>query len=360
MLHLKPQSMDITTINALVRNEPASVGHRNYKSTLPIMKEKEIKLNSEKQLAISTALISSILANAKIQKNELHIVAGCENFFDSTSFARNACMDMDTAYRFIAKDLTELSSKYPNCIIAPGSIYVSTPIPKASPDIKFSQDGRKQLLTKTTCYTSNLMPILFGGELLGIVRKGEKIKSGTIKTGAYLDEIDHISSGDADKIKAMQLSVTSYHEDSLTDLADATTSSTCYLGKTLLPGEKELIQKHFKTTPEKLFKHEYDIAGKRLMALVCGEFRSEDGASSSAKILQENSYDIIIHSTRGGGLPPELRNKGKIYIHADAGNDNQLYSKTLGKIDGELKESGTGNVSTIKYFQSRGWLNPAT
>ena len=273
---------------------------------------------------------------------KLKIFVGCEDFLRGNNIAANVCMDPETVYQTIATDMRNLSRQHPGVVFCPGTVYVSTDIPlqHGANNLKFDQDGRRARLDSTTCYTTNLMPVLFDGEIVAIIRKGERVGfqkvTSAIKKKVALQPLDSIDELPHFINQPGRLLVTSYHEDDLTDLTDyREKNSTCYLGKTLLPGERHLIEKYIlkgsERSIEDLGRHDPVIAGKRFLFLVCAEFRltnpDGDNISTVGKLLCDDTvppFDFIIHSSVGGDVPHAMQKNARWYVHADFGGSNKV------------------------------------
>jgi hypothetical protein len=278
----------------------------------------------------------------------LNILACQEDFFRGAWVAKNACMDPEEVYRFMANELQELSARYPTTVIAPGSMYISTPIPHKHQSFSFDQDNeRKRALSNTVCYVANVMPVLYGGQLMGVVRKGEPVKiQGADNKYHSLDDLNHLNPTSRFK----RLKVVSYHEDELSStISEGNKESICFAGKTLMPGEKEILQAQFGTS--NCFGHNYQIAGKNFMFLICGEFRSENGQvekSTAGKLLQRNPFDVVVHSTVGGPIPENLQ-PDAIYVHADGGGMTGVKTAQLGSLIGQETLNRTRRISSRQY-----------
>lgn len=255
-----------------------------------------------------------------------HMVIGSEDFFDSTLDV--ACFDMRAAYEVMANELKQLSKKYPNVLFSPGSFYISTPIPDAHHMCSMEQEGTKRNLKSTTCYVSNIMPIYYNGKLIRIIRKGEKIiEKIPKKKGVDLRPISSADELSDKRSQPVKLSVISYHEDELDSIIKVPTqalSGVCYLGKTYLPGEIELIKKTFGASvdPQALMNHEFELGGNTCLALICGEYIDE--SSTTRKLLANNQYDYVIHSTNGGNLGNVFEGHYRVYVHADQGQMSKI------------------------------------
>jgi len=277
-------------------------------------------------------LIREELKHLHANSQQKAIIVGTEDFFDGASWSHSRFFDLKAVYEMLATEFIALSREFPNVIICPGSMYVSTPIPAAHESIKFAQDNiSNQSLAKTVCYSTNLMPVLYNGQLLRIIRKGEKVRLGK----ASLESIEEI--GKSGTPPNAKIKVISYHEDNLTDVSMGTKHATCYLGKTLLPGEANLISEFLNlSSHETLFNHEAAIDGDKFIFVICGEFRADPGFTSTAgEMLEKNFYDYIIHSTVGGDLFDRMIKPESIYIHSDFGGGTKL---TIENIDQPLNE----------------------
>jgi hypothetical protein len=264
-------------------------------------------------------------------KTDAHIILGCEDFFNGISLAKNACLDVETVYQMLSPDgpFANFSKAHPNCIICPGSMYLSEEIPEEHNAVKYDQNGATNIpLATTTCYVTNIMPVFYQGKLVRLIRKGELVKFNK----QYVKDVNDIKPSLFEKNK---LRVISYHEDELeSSIKDEENGkkSVCYLGKTLLPSEKKIMQEQLGVdlnqmafTGDNLFSHEYMLGDERFLFLICGE--CNDGAgeyvSTTKTLLENNNYHYIIHSTAGVNVPPSYLEKS-IYIHADSAKLNEV------------------------------------
>lgn len=280
--------------------------------------QKDIQALTRHQIDKRASLIEKTIRKQPV-KNMLNIAVGCEDFFKSSNLSTNRCMDLDKTYELIGPKgpFAQISAKYKNCLIVPGSLYISVPIPKEHGHHRFRQDGRLHLLSSTTCYTTNIAPVYFQGKLLRIIRKGEMLEQNLNGRQVPMRTTDELSA-----LAASRLNVTSYREDNLTDLFDNDKRGTCYLGKTLLPGEVRAMTRHLQTDDfNKLFSHECTIGDKTFLFVICGEFRGEHSTSGA---LLNKEQDFIVHMCQGGPISEELRPKSSCYIHVDEGATTQV------------------------------------
>lgn len=335
-------------IATVSRSRALENAHRSAPPTqLPLLSPasqvNETRLMLERRLAVIAAHLKRL--DPARDRETLKIFVGCEDFLKGGDIAANFCMDPETVYQSIATDMRALSKQHPGVVLCPGTVYVSTeiPAPHGNNNLKFDQDGRRARLDSTTCYTTNLMPVLYDGEVVAIIRKGERaefrhlLPNNKKKAVSHpLESIDDLSRFDQ---QPGRLSVTSYHEDNLTDLTDGKEkTSTCYLGKTLMPGERELIERHILKGSDRsiddLGRHDSIIAGKRFLFLVCAEFRltGRDGEniSTTGKLLSDDTappFDYIIHSSVGGDVPDAMQKNSRWYVHADFGVFNKVVAR---------------------------------
>jgi hypothetical protein len=89
---------------------------------------------------------------AKYTPKKLYGVLGCEHYFESTSISRDRLMSLSTVYEMLDSKgpFAQLSAEHPNCVLIPGSMYVSAEIPQNHDSLTFTQNaGKKQSLGKT-------------------------------------------------------------------------------------------------------------------------------------------------------------------------------------------------------------------
>lgn len=259
------------------------------------------------------------------------IVVGSEDFFDSA--LGHACFDMRAAYEVMTNELKALSELYPNVLFCPGSLYISAPIPDTHYQCSYIQQERSEpTLASTTCYVSNIMPIYHNGELIRIIRKGDYLREKI----AHRKDADLRPIESADELSLLRnqqskLVVTSYNEDELDSIimrpaGDGVKqlSGVCYLGKTYLPGEialiKSLLGENIDTNV--LMNHEFEIQGSKCLALICAEFLYKNG--TTIKLLDNNYYDYVIHSTNGVRLDKRFQGQFNLYVHSDQGGMTEV------------------------------------
>ena len=301
----------------------------------------EIKSRTQEKLSQKISQIEQEVE--KIQKkleklgpqhsNAKGLLVCCEDFFEGSSIAINACMDPEITYSVIGNQLRDLSTKHPNIIICPGSVYLSTPAPTELGKLQFTQDNTKYRLEQKHGFAANIMPVLYGGQVVAIIRKGEKLVA---KTGKKCEEVNFVDDITKESLLEKQYLVPTYKEGELLEQAGGgKQDGACYMGKTLMPGEIDLIKKHILKNENAdnkavfdLFNHDHVIDGKKFMFVICGEFHVDKGHSTTKDLLEKNEFDYIIHSTEGGPIGKNLR-KGATYIHSDYGNNNEFIPSAL-------------------------------
>ncbi|EXU77326.1 hypothetical protein [Erwinia mallotivora] len=331
-------------------------------------------------VALGAAKIERVLAERIISggnKDENVLFVGCEDFFRGADIALNHCAPVGAVYKAINDYLVPLSQRYPNAIIAAGSIYISGPLSeehRSSKDVKLIQDNQRIPLHSLVNFTANIMPVLRDGKLLALVRKGDHLKfkpnpnNNEKKLHAETYVLDRISNK---PFAPGKLIVMNYREDNLDDLQDNQHKGTCFSGKTLLPGESESIEKyvlrHFdpmaKTLSsdieKKLFSHEFVVNDEKFLAVICGEFRTvADGIPSEARSVAlphgediDNAvrYSYIIHPTVGGDIDKTLLSTTFHYVHSDFGNMNKMLSHAKEIDNSQQRYASSDDLVSFTY-----------
>lgn len=305
------------------------------KDSTSFERKKEDELLIKERLSV----FEKYLSKAEFKKEHPAIIVGCEDFF-AVSFT-DRFYDLETVYSMFFKEFVAISLKYPHIIFTPGSLNVSVPIPTDHQNIKFYQEANNRLMNNNGCYFSNLMPIFYNGELLRIIRKGELAyltRQVTPLTGKNI-KIERIAINSTEEIsdylkidKNFKLFVVSFHEDEYDNMLkkDNEPIPSCYLGKTLLPGEEKLIKKYCgnNINLSTLFSHEAVIDKQSFCFLICGEFRGDSlpkwfgKETTVGALLEKKAYDYIIHSSVGGDLNLSMYKNSKCYIHSDKSDVN--------------------------------------
>ncbi|MEH4929693.1 hypothetical protein [Enterobacter cloacae] len=344
------------------------------------MDYEEACTKTREQMALGAAKIERVLADrAKLsgRMNENVLFVGCEDFFGSADIALNHCAPVEAAYQAISDYLVPLSQRYPNVTIAAGSIYISSAISKelrsTCEHLTLLQDGKKSKVNTLVNFTANVMPVLRDGRLLTLVRKGNHLMFRPDGGGKRSLIQPHVLSRiDRALPSSGKLLVSNYREDSLDDdLRDGKYQGTCFLGKTLLPGEPECIEahllKHFDPSAtvltteleSQLFSHEFMVGGEKFLAILCGEFRDAgSGGPSEARLTAlpngedlDNAvrYDWIIHPTVGGDVDDTLLNTAFHYVHSDFGGMNKAVSHTEGVVGRQHQYAKSDDLVSFTY-----------
>jgi len=346
----------------------------------PRMDYEEACSKTLERMALGAAKIEQVLTDRiKVsgRTNENILFVGCEDFYGGADIALNHCAPVEAAYQAISDYLIPLSQRHPNVTIAAGSIYISSALSEehrsTCENLTLLQDGQKSKVNMLVNFTANVMPVLRDGRLLALVRKGNHLMfrpygdgKRTLTQSYVLNRIDRKlpSSG--------KLLVSNYREDSLDDeLRDGKYQGTCFLGKTLLPGEPECIEahllKHFDPiatalTPElesQLFSHEFVVGGEKFLAIICGEFRDTGSDRPSEARLTalptgedlDNAvrYDWIVHPSVGGDVDDTLLNTAFHYVHSDFGGMNKALSHAEGVVGRQHQYPPSDDLVSFTY-----------
>ena len=206
-----------------------------FTSTLDFKDRTIQQLNNH--LVILEAIVKEAATSAR--DDVIPVVFCNEDFFQGEKISApdevvariGECLDRDIAYNFMAKELVELSKKYPQVLIIPGSMYVSV---HALPEdaSRYKQDTIN--IMRSNLYVQNIAPIYYDGHMLRIIKKGDFLFDKKTRRKITSSE-EHYTAIDAEH----NFTVPKYREDTLEEL----NPGLVFLGKTPLPGEEALIDK---------------------------------------------------------------------------------------------------------------------
>ncbi|VEG91950.1 hypothetical protein [Legionella spiritensis] len=324
-------------INDEVNKQPAFTEHISYEE------------RTRQQLATQMQLLTAMVENAARSHNKdtMPIVLCAEDFFQGGEICTAAeeneksgqCYNRDIAYHFIAGELTRLSLRYPDVLIIPGTMYVSVPATQdpSTPDRSvYEQNNGKR---PGRIYTQNIAPVLYGGKLIRLLKKGDYLIDTKTKTQLTTSE-QHIAAATAGN----KLEVPFYNEDTLEDM----NSGLIHLGKTPLPGEAALMTA-LNMNPDELFSPVFTVKGITFGLEICGDH--------TRQTLAEEDVDFHLISSNGIGWTYNAGQEKGYRVQADAESRNltSITRKTSSDLM-PLKDAGGGHSSVLKHHES----NPLT
>lgn len=254
---------------------------------------------TEQQLQTQLHLLKNYVDEAARCPNDLLPVVLCgEDFFQGGSLSSDEeceqglgqCLHQNTAFNFIAHELSQLSQTYPKVLIIPGSMYVSVTGPESGSH--YQQNGGRR---SGSLFTQSLLPVLFGGEVIRLIKKGGLLVNKQLKKEmqTFSEVVTGMNSGH-------NFSVPHYYEDDLEDI----NPGLVFFGETPLPGEEGLLAllglEHVRSSPCFIIKgmkfgieicadhHRKSLAGEHLDYHLI----SSDGVSWSYSACDEYGYRV--------------------------------------------------------------------
>lgn len=220
-------------LRALRKDEEGTL--KEYASEIDSSIEQRAEKKLKDNLDILTSLVQTASETAK-STNSIPIVLCGEDFFQGGDIATDkeivnntgTCIPRDMAFKFFAKELRELSEKYPEVIILPGSAYLSVKSLDADKAF-YDQDNQRNI--KPSIYVQNVMPVFYNGEWVKLIKKGSPLVANNKKIlteSAFLEASSMVQ----------RLVVKDYGEDNLTDI----NRNLVVFGDTPLPNEEALLQ----------------------------------------------------------------------------------------------------------------------
>ncbi|HWA51521.1 MAG TPA: tetratricopeptide repeat protein [Patescibacteria group bacterium] len=215
-------------------------------STLDFKRRTEIGL--EDRIAVLTNILQII--ESDLNNPEIIMLVCPEDFFRGAeistdteeSESRGKCMDRDTVFNFFNTRMVTLSAKYPNVIIIPGSVYVSTD--SLGDDHTFFYRGGTKKSTKigkSSIYVQNIAPVFYNGKWVRLIKKGAPLVADRLKNGKVINQ-EHLLDEKTflkktDKGINTKVFIEEYGEDTLCDL----NKNLIFMGETPLPNEGTLL-----------------------------------------------------------------------------------------------------------------------
>lgn len=272
------------------------------------------------RLRLLTEILNHIKANSGIDDKPLNILVCPEDFFQGGELydenereyrdGNGTCLDRDIIYHFFATQMCQLSKKYPNVLLIPGSAYISI---LAADKATYDQDGAKityDAIRKEKLYVQNVVPIFFNGGWIRLIKKGgyllktpEKILITTAEEHRKHTEIEST------------IKVTGYGEDNLASMRN----DLVFLGLTPLPNETALLEKIGIKDLAEFHQSVFSIQPHSDQTISMGvEICRDHGSKKIKKLLPEGSIlDFHIIVTDGMGFSYSLATNG-YSIRSDA------------------------------------------
>jgi|GEM_PF-3928300 len=133
-------------------------------------------------------LLNQTLENTPPKEGVVPVILCEEDFWQGHKVGEitKNCIPQEKAFEFFQNQMQSLSEKHPKVLIAPGSVYLSTPA-IGSTQPKYFQDN--YTVDQAEIYVQNVAPVFYGGELIRLIKKGECL---TRKSGQKNQTIVHI------------------------------------------------------------------------------------------------------------------------------------------------------------------------
>lgn len=254
----------------------------------------------------------------------LPVVVCGEDFFDGANVATHRevaektgkCMDRNLAFHFFQHQMTELSSRYPNVLIIPGSVYLS--VDAAENDfLTYKQEG--EVIRKAVLYAQNVMPVFYAGNWMRLIKKGDYLTFPAVKSVAKTEQ-DVVALNEKSRDSKLNAVIPKYAEDSLTDIS----KGLVFFGATPLSGEAAML-KEFKLDLAHFYDPVIHVAGLNVGLEICGDHHSR----RLDTFLASHPSRIDVHVVSSCGIG-NIYNAGLLRVQADA------ESKNLTTITGDI------------------------
>ncbi|CEK09658.1 hypothetical protein [Legionella hackeliae] len=268
-------------------------------SFLPLLKPTKVKTVSSLDkvktlLSEAKDVIASVVKSTSEDVARLSlshgVVIGHEDFFRSgCKNVEHGCIPQAEGIDFFVNELGKISAQYPNVLIIPGSIYLS--VDKLNIDKKnYRQNGSKNYLSDV--YVQNVVPVFYMGNLIRLIKKGDYLQS-LFRTGAGFNAT--LIKSEEEFIQALtsnceRMDVKVYAEDELEDMVPR----VVMFGKTPLPGEISVLQKHG-LTHEDLFSPIFTVKGVHYGIEICADHQR----AKMGSIPQLENLDVHILTCYG-------------------------------------------------------------
>lgn len=304
----------------LFRNEEFNVPPSfNTSKQINELRDNEVKQRTLMQLEIQLELLTKMVdtASKSLAKEDMPVIICGEDFFQGGDIFKGPigqCFDRDTTYCFIRDKLTNLSKKYPNVLIVPGSMYVTE---KGKMGL-YDQNSTKGV--KGNLYTQNIVPIFYNGSLIRIIKKGGFLQY----EDQYKKRHDVCDSATHKHLieKNIKMSVVGYHEDQLDDY-----KHLIFVGKTPLPGERECLER-LKIYHDDIYSPIFLIKELKFGLEICGD--------SHVNTLSKQNLDFHIVVSNGiiSSNIDSCKEDG-FFVQADAGKSNYFSHLSFTSPDGK-------------------------
>jgi len=279
------------------------------------------------------------------------LVLGHADFLQTDVFGEDVFSSPDVLYLALHNMFTPLSTDYPDAIIVPGSMSISSLIPDIyqGSNIRYRQAGVTRKVEEMLSFSATIAPVFHGGKLIAAARKGEYL------THQFPDFAQEQSrKHDAVRFTTLergfpQGTLLSMGNDSIPfdDRVIERLSQrrgTIFAGKTLIPQEKEMLEWLLHSTAdvtqshiaENFFNNEFMVGDEKFLLIIEDEFEQNPYLKSSvrslaldeSKSVEDGSrYDWILHTSAGQTIDARLRAAGDNYLHADHGDENAYISE---------------------------------
>jgi hypothetical protein len=234
---------------------------------------------------------------SEVSPDVLPVVVCGEDFFDGASVATDRdkrekvgkCMDRNLAFQFFQQRLTELSGRYPNVLIIPGSAYLSVDA-VAGDSLAYKQED--VTIRKAAIYAQNVMPVFYAGRWERLVKKGDYLTSPAFKSGIKTEQV-FTGQVEASRGKNKALTVPKYAEDALA-------------GEAAMLNKLKLDAAHFHDPV-------IQIAGVNVGLEICGDHSSK----RLEKFLAANPSQVDVHIVSSCGIG-NIYNAGLLRVQVDA------------------------------------------
>jgi len=330
--------------------------------------QSEMALLMRKRVKDGCNEIRNILDQQTTLEQQRTLLLANHDFLGEGSVTLNSYAPPKVLYEALIEFFIPLSRAYPNVIIAPGSIYISTDIPETlrRKKLTYTADNGTPKVAQAVHFSAIVAPVFYNGTLVTTARRGEYLAYQThpdnnesiSEAAIWMDNLDTpIPSG-------ARLIVHNDNQDHLIDPidADAGHQGTIFSGKTLLPGERviaeSVLRPHMaKNSTAKIFQSDFMVQNEKFLLIIGNEFKVTRNFLPSLRLqlLPINSsedggvrYDWILHQSSGEALDERLRSIADNYLLIDRSDQSNHLSNIAPRI--HTVETFSQSDLTIHYY----------
>ncbi|MBB3212132.1 hypothetical protein FHW67_001400 [Herbaspirillum sp. Sphag1AN] len=265
------------------------------------------------------------------------LVLGESDFIAHCSLDTFVYCPFELIYQGLKDHFIPLSKKYPDAIIAPGSLYISSHIPDRVRDnckIYRLGDTTKSINTAIS-FSTKIAPVFSGGKLITIGRKGDYMSRSVSAENTVMTDLG--------------LSIAS---DTVLSAADTGRihPESIFTGKTRLPDETKALKTLFANdltdkavrNIHSLHNNEFMVDGVKFLLVIGNETAIHPAPNQMShlrrialssmhaptSVTHGNRYDYLLHISASHWLDDIMLSTSANYVRADASEESVFISET--------------------------------